>query len=372
MDRGQIDMSGNRVPRRLPIRFRNRVRVDRPVAEVFSFLSDPRNIPLWSLRVEAVELETEEPIGEGTRFLQVRERDSQRLEISEYSPHRRISYRTFGASSPAFSVRIDLEPSGDGTVVTRRVERATVKHGPLAWTLGQQLSNLAAEDLGTLKRILDQREDTRQAFRNEDGADFSTRRTDKKTESGTTGPRDPKGGMDSSGQPETTEPGAPTVSFRNSVRVDRPVEEVFSLVSDFGKIPLWNPNVRSVDKLTQGPIAVGSRYRQRRASDEQRFEITRLNPPRLVAIRTLPGSRPSFNMTFSFESDCKGTVVTVVHGRWAFKDKRLRKLARLLQPKAERASAEALLGMKQLLETGSTTPQDGREVKHEEGEHEGR
>jgi uncharacterized protein YndB with AHSA1/START domain len=45
-----------------------------------------------------------------------------------------------------------------------------------------------------------------------------------------------------------------------SIEIDRPVEEVFDLVADERNEPLYNLDMISSEKLTDGPIGVGTRF----------------------------------------------------------------------------------------------------------------
>ena len=42
--------------------------------------------------------------------------------------------------------------------------------------------------------------------------------------------------------------------------INRPPEEVFDYCSDHRHEPEWNPMMKSVEKLTDGPIGAGTRY----------------------------------------------------------------------------------------------------------------
>lgn len=45
-----------------------------------------------------------------------------------------------------------------------------------------------------------------------------------------------------------------------SIEIDRPVEEVFELVADERNEPLYNRDMTSCEKLTDGPISAGTRF----------------------------------------------------------------------------------------------------------------
>ncbi len=47
---------------------------------------------------------------------------------------------------------------------------------------------------------------------------------------------------------------------RGQILIDRAVEEVFDFVADERKEPTYNPAMVGVQKLTQGPVGLGTRY----------------------------------------------------------------------------------------------------------------
>src|SRR5579864_6662617 len=44
------------------------------------------------------------------------------------------------------------------------------------------------------------------------------------------------------------------------VDIDRSPEEVFNYCSDHGHEPEWNPMMKRIERITGGPIGVGTRY----------------------------------------------------------------------------------------------------------------
>jgi hypothetical protein len=59
------------------------------------------------------------------------------------------------------------------------------------------------------------------------------------------------------------------LEFENTIRIDRPVDEVFAFLSDFENIPKWNYYVLEVRQLSDNPVGVGTTYHQVRKTDEQ-------------------------------------------------------------------------------------------------------
>jgi len=102
------------------------------------------------------------------------------------------------------------------------------------------------------------------------------------------------------------------ITFDASVRIERPVEEVFAYVSDPENFPRWNSAVRTVRPTSAGEVAVGSTYAMTRdlptGRAENELEITAHEPPRAFAIRTLSGPTP-FVYRYAFSSSDGGTLL---------------------------------------------------------------
>ena len=93
------------------------------------------------------------------------------------------------------------------------------------------------------------------------------------------------------------------LEFENTVRVNRPVDEVFAFLSDFENIPKWNYYVLEVRQLSESPIGIGTTYHQVRKSDQQDFRIIEFELDHTVAVKTLPQSSPSFERRFTLSED---------------------------------------------------------------------
>jgi uncharacterized protein YndB with AHSA1/START domain len=66
----------------------------------------------------------------------------------------------------------------------------------------------------------------------------------------------------------------------NSVEVARPIEEVFDYLSDQSNELHWNPAVEAMEKLTDGPVRVGTRYRAKwKGAPVVETECTRYDRP---------------------------------------------------------------------------------------------
>ena len=147
------------------------------------------------------------------------------------------------------------------------------------------------------------------------------------------------------------------IEFINEVEVHLTPREVFEFIADFENAPKWNYFVTDVKKRSSGPIGVGTVFDQTRKTDGQSYQITDLIPDRRVEVATTPGSTPAFTMRYDFESTPDGTRLT---DHWRLQSGHNPLFERLGERRIRAAVAENLGKLKQLLETGTTTLQDGR------------
>ena len=56
------------------------------------------------------------------------------------------------------------------------------------------------------------------------------------------------------------------LAYRTETVIHRPPAEVFEFCSDLRSELQWNPKVKYIEKLTDGPVGVGTRYRARWAN----------------------------------------------------------------------------------------------------------
>jgi uncharacterized protein YndB with AHSA1/START domain len=131
--------------------------IDRPVGEVFDYLTDVSRLPEWQASAETAELEG--TLAEGARIREVRtfmgRRASSTLEVTEYDPPRRFSLHVVEGPIE-YAVEHALEAVDDRTRITfvgrgetRRVPR--LMHGAVRRAVERQF----VKDLETLKRTLE-------------------------------------------------------------------------------------------------------------------------------------------------------------------------------------------------------------------------
>ena len=101
------------------------------------------------------------------------------------------------------------------------------------------------------------------------------------------------------------------ITFTNTVRVNRAIEDVYAYLSDLEHTPEWNWAITETRKITPGPRRVGSRYQQTRSVPRHAteiLEITALEENRLVEVR---GTLASFGayLIYRLHSTGSGTEI---------------------------------------------------------------
>ena len=102
------------------------------------------------------------------------------------------------------------------------------------------------------------------------------------------------------------------IIFETSVRISRPIEEVFSYVADPLNFPRWNSAVEAVRKTSAVENGVSSTYSMERKLPTGRavneLEVVASQRPREFAIRTTAGPTP-FLYRYRFSGAREETVV---------------------------------------------------------------
>jgi uncharacterized protein YndB with AHSA1/START domain len=98
--------------------------IDRPIGEVFSFVTDMRNTPQWQAGLVEVQRLTDGPPRIGTRHVFVRNFLGRRMEGTNeyvaYEPDKLVTFKTI--SGPPLEASYFFEPAGTGTRITSRVQ----------------------------------------------------------------------------------------------------------------------------------------------------------------------------------------------------------------------------------------------------------
>jgi uncharacterized membrane protein len=106
--------------------------------------------------------------------------------------------------------------------------------------------------------------------------------------------------------------GGVIVHFVNVVDVERPMEAVFAYLADFENVPTWNYAIAETEKTSDGPVGVGTTYRQVRtlpSRSEETFEVTVYEPHRSLALSGTLGPFAA-EVGYQLEPSERGTRVT--------------------------------------------------------------
>ena len=82
-----------------------------------------------------------------------------------------------------------------------------------------------------------------------------------------------------------------------TIQIGRPVGEVFAYVTDPENLPKWQPNLVSITKETEGPMRVGTRFREVRRAPfgrtvEALVEVSAYEENRRFDLRIVSGPVP--------------------------------------------------------------------------------
>ncbi len=137
-------------------------RIAKPVDDVFAFVADPLNDPIWCPKVKSVEPLPGEEAGPGARFLVVHRpiplRPSRRMDHSlvDWEPPRRIEWLEDDGHD-VIEVTYTLEPEGDATRFTQRDDAKLAAPRLLHPFLRAGIGADIAGQLRRLRRHLEQR-----------------------------------------------------------------------------------------------------------------------------------------------------------------------------------------------------------------------
>lgn len=136
------------------------VTVERPIDEVFPYVSDPGRVPEWAGPAQVRDKLTEGPIGVGTRYRAVDKMPGRSIEFTEeitgYEPNERFSLHM----SEPFNA--DLDATFRGADNSTRIDMAVNMNptgflGILAPILGRPIKSMLQSDLDNLKATLEAR-----------------------------------------------------------------------------------------------------------------------------------------------------------------------------------------------------------------------
>jgi len=138
-----------------------KITINRPIEEVFAYVSDLQNGPQWQPALVEARRITEGPLGIGTQFTGVRKFMGRRMEsviqYTTYEPNKKIAFKSISGSSP-FEQSFLFESTAEGTQLTTRLELQTPGLMGLAEPLvASGLRREMDANFGDLKNMLEGR-----------------------------------------------------------------------------------------------------------------------------------------------------------------------------------------------------------------------
>jgi hypothetical protein len=141
------------------------------------------------------------------------------------------------------------------------------------------------------------------------------------------------------------------VNFTNTVRVQRSAHDVFAYLAEFENVPRWNYAIARTWKTSQGPVGMGSTYRQERTEPrraEESFKVVEFAPDSRLAVAGTIGSFPA-RLTYVLQPEDGAT--TVVNDVELEIRGPLRAVAPLAVPQIRKSVATNLSELRRLLES---------------------
>ncbi len=141
------------------IKVESSIVINRPVSEVFAFLTDPANNAKWQDGLVESRLESPGPVGLGSKITDVRKlmgrQLESKLEVTAYEPGKRVSQKTVSGPLP-FEITMTFEPTEGGTKVVTMAEGEPGGFFKLAeGMVRKQLESQFAGDSARLKKVLE-------------------------------------------------------------------------------------------------------------------------------------------------------------------------------------------------------------------------
>lgn len=103
------------------------------------------------------------------------------------------------------------------------------------------------------------------------------------------------------------------MKFSNTITIERFTHDVFEFVSDLENIPKWNYAIAETRKASEGPVGVGTTYRQVRSvpsRSEETLQVTQFEPDRRFAVH---GGLGPFEGTLSYEFEDVGGITRLTN-----------------------------------------------------------
>lgn len=141
------------------IKVEHSLEIKRPVADVFSFITDPVNEPKWQEGVVSAGLTSAGPLGVGSEASETRKfmgRDMvSKLKVTAYEPNKKFTFKVTEGPVP-FEMSQTFESTSDGTKISLVIEGEPGGFFKLAeGMVKKQLETQIAADFDRAKKMLE-------------------------------------------------------------------------------------------------------------------------------------------------------------------------------------------------------------------------
>jgi uncharacterized protein YndB with AHSA1/START domain len=145
------------------VRAEESVYIERPIEEVFGYLTDLERVPEWQTNVLFLQLQGPGSLRTGARLVELRKFLGRKVEsiveVTEYEPPRRYNTRVQSGPIP-FEISNLLSESGGGTRIDAAIEGEPGRFfGLVEWRVVKAVERELWNSLATLKDILEARSD---------------------------------------------------------------------------------------------------------------------------------------------------------------------------------------------------------------------
>lgn len=140
------------------------------------------------------------------------------------------------------------------------------------------------------------------------------------------------------------------MQFSNMILIERSPHDVFEFVSDLENVPKWNYAIVETRKTSDGPVRVGSTYRQVRSvptRSEESLEVIEVEPDHRFAVH---GGLGPFEATLTYEFEGVGGMTRLTNSAELEASGIMKVVAPIASGRVRAAVAANLAALKQLLE----------------------
>jgi hypothetical protein len=140
------------------MQFSNTITIERPLHEIFEFVSELENVPKWNYAIVETRKTSEGAVGVGTTYRQIRSiptRSEETLLVTDFEPDRRFEFE--GSLGPLRgTLRYEFDEVDGATRLTNTAELEASGILALAAPIASgRIREAVAENLRTLKQLLE-------------------------------------------------------------------------------------------------------------------------------------------------------------------------------------------------------------------------